>query len=113
MITLSHLCRVQEVLTESSASLRTFPGTTLQNAYGETVYALPQSHEEIVRLFGDLEQFVNDPETFDADPLIKMALIHHQFESIHPFYDGNGRTGRILNVLYLVKERYSIFLFYT
>jgi Fic family protein len=54
---------------------------------------------------GDLERFINDDSvTFAADPLIKMALIHHQFESIHPFYDGNGRTGRILNVLYLVKE---------
>lgn len=52
----------------------------------------------------DLEQFINEPDIFDADPLIKMALIHHQFESIHPFYDGNGRTGRIINVLYLLKE---------
>ena len=53
----------------------------------------------------DLERFVNNAAVFDADPLIKMALIHHQFESIHPFYDGNGRTGRIINALYLVKER--------
>ncbi len=52
----------------------------------------------------DLERFINDGERFPVDPLIRMALIHHQFESIHPFYDGNGRTGRILNVLYLVKE---------
>ncbi len=51
-----------------------------------------------------LERFINEADVFDADPLIKMALIHHQFESIHPFYDGNGRTGRIVNVLYLVKE---------
>ncbi len=52
----------------------------------------------------DLERFINQDDLFDVDPLIKMALIHHQFESIHPFYDGNGRTGRIMNVLYLVKE---------
>jgi Fic family protein len=52
----------------------------------------------------DLERFINDDALFDADPLIKMALQHHQFESIHPFYDGNGRTGRILNMLYLVKQ---------
>jgi Fic family protein len=57
-----------------------------------------------VALMADLERFMNDTDLFDADPLIKMALMHHQFESIHPFYDGNGRTGRILNVLYLVKE---------
>lgn len=53
---------------------------------------------------GDLERFINDNVLCGVDPLIKMALMHHQFESIHPFYDGNGRTGRILNVLYLVKE---------
>jgi Fic family protein len=52
-----------------------------------------------------LERFINDSALYSVDPLIKMALIHHQFESIHPFYDGNGRTGRIINVLYLVKER--------
>jgi Fic family protein len=52
----------------------------------------------------DLERFINDEALLDVDPLIKMALIHHQFESIHPFYDGNGRTGRIINVLYLVKQ---------
>ena len=52
----------------------------------------------------ELERFINEDDLFDADPLIKMALIHHQFESIHPFYDGNGRTGRIVNVLYLVKS---------
>jgi Fic family protein len=58
----------------------------------------------IVALMADLERFINDDQLFDADPLIKMALLHHQFESIHPFYDGNGRTGRIVNVLYLVKQ---------
>ena len=52
----------------------------------------------------NLEIFINDDELTDLDPLIKMAIIHHQFESIHPFYDGNGRTGRIINILYLVKE---------
>ena len=53
----------------------------------------------------DLERFINDDTLFAADPLVRMALIHHQFESIHPFYDGNGRTGRIICVLYLVKQR--------
>ena len=58
----------------------------------------------VVELMRDLENFVNDQAAFDADPLIKMAIAHHQFESIHPFYDGNGRTGRIVNVLYLVNN---------
>lgn len=58
----------------------------------------------IPTLMAGLERFMNDPDLMPVDPLIKMALIHHQFESIHPFYDGNGRTGRIVNVLYLVKE---------
>lgn len=68
-----------------------------------TVYTPPQDPGAILDLMCDLERFINEAR-FDADPLIKMALIHHQFESIHPFYDGNGRTGRIINVLYLVKE---------
>lgn len=52
----------------------------------------------------NLENFINDYSLSDLDPLTKMAIIHHQFESIHPFYDGNGRTGRIINILYLVKQ---------
>jgi Fic family protein len=53
----------------------------------------------------NLEVFINDDKIMDVDPLIKMAIVHHQFESIHPFYDGNGRTGRILNILYLVQKK--------
>ena len=52
----------------------------------------------------NLERFINDLDMSGLDPLVKMAVIHHQFETIHPFYDGNGRTGRIINILYLVKE---------
>src|SRR5690606_17780900 len=70
---------------------------------GQTVYT-PPSPEQLPVLLTDLDRFINDPAASTLDPLIKMALIHHQFESIHPFYDGNGRTGRIVNVLYLVKE---------
>ena len=68
------------------------------------IYTPPQSHDEIVALMSNLEQFINDDSICDWDDLIKMAVIHHQFESIHPFYDGNGRTGRVINVLYLIKQ---------
>jgi Fic family protein len=53
-------------------------------------------------MMNNLEVFINNDEISDLDPLVKLAIIHHQFESIHPFYDGNGRTGRIICVLYLV-----------
>jgi Fic family protein len=65
---------------------------------------LASSSCALAKLMGDLERFINDNALYAVDPLIKMALIHHQFESIHPFYDGNGRAGRILNVLYLVHQ---------
>ena len=105
LLTLNHILHIQEVLEENRAGLRTLPGTALKDGGGQTVYTPPQNPDEILRLMGDLERYINGDALFDADPLIKMSLIHHQFESIHPFYDGNGRTGRIVNVLYLVKER--------
>jgi Fic family protein len=80
------------------------PGTALKGSDGRVVYTPPQDPAAINALMSELERFLNEGDRFSADPLIKMALIHHQFESIHPFYDGNGRTGRIINVLYLVKE---------
>ena len=104
LLTTNHIIEIQSELERNNAGFRKLPGTALKNGSGETVYTPPQEPAEIVALMSDLERFINDPARFTADPLIKMALIHHQFESIHPFYDGNGRTGRILNVLYLVKE---------
>lgn len=77
-------------------------GTVLRNSAGETIYTPPQDSRQISREMDVLERFIHDPDASDLDPLIKMALIHHRFESIHPFPDGNGRVGRILNVLYLV-----------
>ena len=104
LLTSNHIIQIQAELEQNNAGFRKLPGTNLKDATGQVVYTPPQELAEIVVLMSDLERFVNDPELFDVDPLIKMALIHHQFESIHPFYDGNGRTGRIINVLYLVKE---------
>jgi Fic family protein len=104
LLTNNHLLDIQAELEQNHAGFRRLPGTALKDAGGRTVYTPPQDPAEIVELMGALERFVNEPGLFGADPLVKMALIHHQFETIHPFYDGNGRTGRILNVLYLVKE---------
>jgi Fic family protein len=104
LLTVNHIIEIQAELERNNAGFRKLPGTALKNSDGQTVYTPPQDPAEIVALMGDLERFINDATLMDIDPLIKMALIHHQFESIHPFYDGNGRTGRIVNVLYLVKE---------
>lgn len=104
LITSNAIADIQAELERNSAGFRKLPGTALKREDGATVYTPPQDPAEIVRLMRDLERFINEADAFDADPLIKMALIHHQFESIHPFYDGNGRTGRILNVLYLVQQ---------
>jgi Fic family protein len=97
---------IQEILEKNDAGFRTLPGTDLKNhATGETVYVPPQNNQTIVQLMRNLENYINDDTLSDVDPLIKMAVIHHQFESIHPFYDGNGRTGRIINILYLILKR--------
>ena len=104
LLTCNHIIQIQGELERNNAGFRKLPGTALKDGAGQTIYTPPQDPAEIVALMGALERFINEADLFDADPLIKMALIHHQFESIHPFYDGNGRTGRIVNVLYLVKE---------
>jgi Fic family protein len=75
-----------------------------ENGNTDLMATIPIEPDEIESLMADLETFIHADPPFEGDPLVRMALIHHQFESIHPFYDGNGRTGRILNVLYLVKE---------
>ena len=98
--------KIQEILEGNKAGFRKLPGTTLKNtSTGEIIYTPPQDPEEIRDLMSNLEKFINDKEVCDFDPLVKMAIIHYQFESIHPFYDGNGRTGRIINILYLIQEK--------
>ena len=100
------LIELFQQLKQQQTGFRNTPGTVLRNEQtGEDVYVPPQDHDQIVRLMTELEQFINNDEICDLDPLIKMALIHHQFESIHPFSDGNGRIGRILNILYLTRTR--------
>lgn len=103
-LTNNNILEIQEIIEENKAWFRKLPWTELKNEKTwETVYTPPQNIEEIKNLMSDFEKFVND-DTLPVDSLINMALIHHQFESIHPFYDGNGRTWRIINILYLVKN---------
>jgi Fic family protein len=105
LLTKNHIVEIQAELEKNRAGYRKLPGTELKNEMtGETVYTPPQNHDDVMRLMENLERFINDDSFFNADPLVKMAMIHYQFESIHPFYDGNGRTGRIINVLYLVQK---------
>jgi Fic family protein len=99
------ILKIQEELEWNRGGFRKLPGTELKNsATGEVVYTPPQDYKDIERLMDNLEKFINNRDKYELDPLVKMAIIHYQFESIHPFYDGNGRTGRIINILYLIQE---------
>ncbi len=105
LLTLNTIKNIQQILENNNAGFRTQSGTTLKNDItGEIIYEPPQMASDINRLMNELERFINDSDASDYDILVKMAIIHHQFESIHPFYDGNGRTGRIINILYLVQQ---------
>lgn len=102
MINTSIITSIQEIVEHNDAGIRNMPGTVIKNATtGETVYTPPQEKNEILEYMKNLENYINNDNDM-VDPLIKLAIIHYQFESIHPFYDGNGRTGRIINILYLV-----------
>jgi len=102
MLTTNMIIEIQELIEKNRAGIRKLPGTVLLNeTTGEVVYTPPNGEKQILSLMSNLEKYLND--NYDnLDPLVKLAVIHFQFESIHPFYDGNGRTGRIINVLYLV-----------
>ncbi|MCK9626577.1 MAG: Fic family protein [Bacteroidales bacterium] len=105
LITNNIIIEIQKELEKNNAGFRKLPGTSLKNSStGETIYTPPQDINEINRLMANLEEFINNQSMCDYDPLVKLAIIHFQFESIHPFYDGNGRTGRIINILYLILE---------
>ena len=96
------IIKIQNILEENNAGLRGLPGTVLKNgATGEVVYTPPDDKDAISSLMTNYEKFLNEDGLEDISLLIKLAIQHYQFESIHPFYDGNGRTGRIVNVLYL------------
>jgi Fic family protein len=95
------IIEIQKILEGNTSGIRKLPGTALRNsATGKVIYTPPDDHEAILKLMKNLEDYLNEKD--DIPPLIKLAVQHYQFESIHPFYDGNGRTGRIINVLYLI-----------
>ena len=99
IITIPDILEIQRIIVENDAGIRRTPGTALVNdRTGKTVYTPPQNPDRIQALLSNLAGYLNDED----DSLTKSAIIHYQFESIHPFYDGNGRTGRIVNVLYLI-----------
>lgn len=103
LIRLKTLLDVQAQIEPKKAGLRKLPGTVLKNpSTGRIVYEPPQSAAEVESLMANLIDFLHAED--DLNPIVRMAIAHHQFESIHPFYDGNGRTGRILNLLILQKE---------
>lgn len=103
LIRMATILRVQAEVEQNDAGLRKLPGTVLRNqTTGAAVYEPPQDAVLIEKLMASLVDFIHADD--DLDPLLRMAIAHHQFESIHPFYDGNGRTGRILNLLILQRE---------
>jgi len=103
IISVSDIVKIQEIIVENNAGIRELPGTSLVNSTtGETVYTPPQNYDELCFLLDNFCSYLNNPE----NSLWKMAVLHYQFETIHPFYDGNGRTGRILNILYLLLKNH-------
>lgn len=102
-LTTNLFIEIVQRIKQNDSGIRTTPGTTLSNEKKEVIYT-PPSGEDIIRdKLSNLEKFINTPSKLD--PLIKMALMHYQFEAIHPFADGNGRTGRILLLLHLKMEK--------
>ncbi len=101
ILTTNSIVTIQSIIEGNNAGIRKQAGTVLMNEVtGEIVHRPPETEHEIRDLLSNLEVYMNTDD--DIDPLIKLAIIHYQFESIHPFYDGNGRTGRIINILYLI-----------
>lgn len=100
-ISLQLLLDVQERIEHNKAGIRSTMGTVIKNTRtDEIIYTPPQTKDEILHYLNNLLNYINIDD--NVDPLLKLPIIHYQFESIHPFYDGNGRTGRILNILYLI-----------
>lgn len=111
ILTTSLFIRIYQIIKETDAGIRVTPGTKISNSKGEIIYTPPEGENIIRQKLANLENFIHAED--ELDDLIKLALIHYQFESIHPFSDGNGRTGRIINVLFLIlKKRLDLPILY-
>lgn len=105
IISTNTLVSVVQIIKDNKSGIRTQPGTNLKSSItGEVIYTPPCCENEIRQKLAALELFINETKEDHPDPLVKLALIHYQFEAIHPFVDGNGRVGRILNNLFLVQQ---------
>lgn len=101
-LSVNHIIEIHHIVEPETGDLRKLSGTVIMNAKtGEILHTPPQNYEEILDYLANLEKYIHISNLEDTDAILKMAVIHFQFESIHPFYDGNGRTGRIINILYL------------
>jgi Fic family protein len=103
LLTTNLFISIFQKIKETTAEIRNTPETTISTSTGEVIYTPPEGENLIRDKLFNLEEYINNTEDKN-DPLIKLAVIHYQFEAIHPFTDGNGRTGRIINILYLVHQ---------
>lgn len=104
-LSVNSIVKIHHIIEPEKGGIRVLPGTVIKNTKtGETVYTPPQGEAEILQFLSNFEKYYNENFQDDLDALIKMAILHYQFEAIHPFYDGNGRTGRILNIFFLVQK---------
>lgn len=102
LLTTNLFVRIVSTIKEADTNVRKGTGTRLANAANEIIYIPPEGEQVIRDKLANLEAFIHADD--GLDPLVKLAVIHYQFEAIHPFVDGNGRTGRILNILFLMQQ---------
>jgi Fic family protein len=111
VLTTNLFIRIYQIIKETNAGIRVTPGTKISDSKGQIIYTPPEGENIIREKLANLEKFIHEEDKLDD--LVKLALIHYQFEAIHPFTDGNGRTGRIINVLYLIlKKRLDLPILY-
>lgn len=104
-LSVNTIVKIHHIIEPDKGGIRVLPGTVIKNTRtGEMIYTPPQNEAEILQFLSNFEKYYNEDTPDELDALIKMAILHYQFEAIHPFYDGNGRTGRILNILFLVQK---------